>query len=273
MQVWTEIRRKVLVEKVSVRQICRDYGLSHHTVAKMLENVEPPGYQQGQGERPRPKLGLFLGVIDQILEVDKTAPKKQRHTAKRVFERLRDEHGYEGSESHVRRYLAEIDHRHREVFVPLSQPPGEAQFDFGEAVVEIAGVRRKAALAVMSLPYSDAFNVTAYPRECTETFQKAHDDSFEFFGGVPTKIAYEYVPRNIFGLMCPVALCGAFGVVPLNCGGGWTDGSDRGHITLVFGKGDFFIPIREKGSCHVRGILHEASDGRSLSRVVDRRRD
>jgi hypothetical protein len=66
MQVWTEIRRKVLVEKVSVRQICRDYGLSHHTVAKMLENVEPPGYQQGQGERPRPKLGPFLGVIDQI---------------------------------------------------------------------------------------------------------------------------------------------------------------------------------------------------------------
>jgi transposase len=200
MQVWTEIRRKVLVEKVSVRQICRDYGLSHHTVAKMLENVEPPGYQQGQGERPRPKLGPFLGVIDQILEVDKTAPKKQRHTAKRVFERLRDEHGYQGSESHVRRYLGEIDHRHREVFVPLSQPPGEAQFDFGEAVVEIAGTRRKAALAAMSLPYSDAFFVTAYPRECTETFQKAHDDSFEFFGAVPTKIAYEYVPRNIFGV-------------------------------------------------------------------------
>ena len=91
MQVWTEIRRKVIVEKVSVRQICRDYGLSHHTVAKMLENVEPPGYQQGEVERPRPKLGPVLGVIDQILEDDQMAPKKQRHTAKRIFERLRDE--------------------------------------------------------------------------------------------------------------------------------------------------------------------------------------
>ena len=101
----------------------------------------------------------------------RSAPKKQRHTAKRIFERLRDEHGYQGSESQVRRYLAENDHRHREVFVPLAQPPGEAQFDFGEALVEIAGVRMKAALAVMSLPYSDAFHVTAYPRECTETFQ------------------------------------------------------------------------------------------------------
>ena len=191
MQVWTEIRRKVLVEKVSVRQICRDYGLSHHTVTKMLENVEPPGYQQRTGERPRPKLGPFLGVIDQILEVDQTAPKKQRHTAQRIFERLRDEHGYRGSESHVRRYLGEIDHRHREVFVSLSQPAGEAQFDFGEAVVEIAGIRVKVALAVMSLPYSDALFVTAYPRECTETFQAAHVAAFEFFGGVPTKIAFD----------------------------------------------------------------------------------
>ena len=183
MQVWTEIRRKVLVEKVSRRQICRDYGLSHQTLAKMLENVEPQGYQQRQGERPRPKLGPFLGVIDEILRLDETAPKKQRHTAKRIFERLRDEHGYQGSESHVRRYLAENDHRHREVFVPLAQPPGEAQFDFGKAIVEIADVRRKVALAVMSLPYSDAFFVLAFPRECTETFQAAHDNAFEFFGG------------------------------------------------------------------------------------------
>jgi len=191
MQIWTDIRRKVLVEKVPKRQICREYQISFHTLEKMLRNVEPTGYQQRPGERPRPKLGAFLGVIDQILEEDTTAPKKQRHTAKRIFERLRDEHGYQGSESQVRRYLADNDHRHREVFVPLAQPPGEAQFDFGEAVVVIADTRRKAALAVMSLPYSDAFFVTAFPRECTETFQAAHDSSFEFFDGVPTKIAYD----------------------------------------------------------------------------------
>jgi transposase len=191
MQVWTEIRRRVLVEKVPKRQICREYQISHHTLAKMLQNVEPTGYQQRPGERPRPKLGAFLGVIDQILEDDKTAPKKQRHTAKRIFERLRDEHDYTGSESQVRAVVAQHRERHAEVFVPLAQPPGEAQFDFGEAVVVIADIRMKAALAVMSLPYSDAFHVTAYPRECTETFQAAHDNSFEFFEGVPTKIAYD----------------------------------------------------------------------------------
>ena len=191
MQVWTEIRRKVLVEKVSVRQICRDYGLSHHTVKKMLDNVEPPGYQQHEGERPRPKLGSFLGTIDQILEDDKTAPPKQRHTAKRIFERLRDEHGYDGSESQVRAVVATRRSTSADAYVPLRQPPGEAQFDFGEATVEIAGVRRKAALAVLSLPFSDAFFVSAYPRECTETFQAAHVAAFNFFGGVPTKIAYD----------------------------------------------------------------------------------
>jgi len=56
MQVLTEIRRKVLVEKVSKRQICRDYKISPHTLKKILILVEPPGYQQGPGERPRPKL-------------------------------------------------------------------------------------------------------------------------------------------------------------------------------------------------------------------------
>ena len=88
MQIWTDIRRKVLVEKVPKRQICRDYQISFHTLEKMLQNVEPTGYQQRPGERPRPKLGAFVGVIDQILEDDKTAPKKQRHTAKRIFVRI-----------------------------------------------------------------------------------------------------------------------------------------------------------------------------------------
>jgi transposase len=75
--------------------------------------------------------------------------------------------------------------------VPLAQAPGENQFDFGEAVVEIADARRKMALAVMSRPYSDTFFVSTFPREFVETFQKSHDAAFEFFGGVPTKITYD----------------------------------------------------------------------------------
>jgi transposase len=192
MELWNEIRRKVLVEGVSKRLVCREYGLGWRTLEKMLEFPEPPGYRR-RVVRGRPRLGAFVGVIDGILAADaeSSTPRKQRHTARRIFERLRDEHGYAGSEVTVRRYVAERRRVGGEVFVPLSQPAGEAQFDFGEATVEIAGARVKAALAVMTLPYSDAFFVSAYPRECTETFQAGHVAAFGFFGGVPTKTAYD----------------------------------------------------------------------------------
>ena len=145
MEQWTEIRRKVLVDKVSKRQIRREYRIGAATLEKVLAHPEPLGYQATE-RRYKPKLGPFTAVIDEILEDDKTAPVKQRHTAKRIYERLRGEHHYQGSESQVRRYVA-LHRRHsQEVFVPLSHPPGRAQFDFGEATVVIAGERRKAAL-------------------------------------------------------------------------------------------------------------------------------
>jgi transposase len=190
MEQWTEIRRRVLVEKVSKRQILREYRIGAAALDKMLASPEPPGYRR-TAPRYKPKLGPYLCVIDEILETDRDAPVKQRHTAKRIFERLRDEHHYQGGETQVRAAVAAARQRQREVFVPLSHPPGRAQFDFGEATVEIAGERRKAALAVMTLPYSDAFFVSAYPRECTETFQQGHIAAFEFFGGVPTLCEYD----------------------------------------------------------------------------------
>src|ERR1035441_8718982 len=98
MEMWTEIRRKVLVEGASKRSIRRDYRVSARTLEKILANAEPPGYRQ-RITRPKPMLGQFLPVIDEILEADKTAPPKQRHTAKRIYERLRDEYGYTGCSS------------------------------------------------------------------------------------------------------------------------------------------------------------------------------
>jgi transposase len=190
MDLWTEIRRKVLVEGVSKRQVRREFRIGSETLAKILAFAEPPGYQL-RVARSKPKLGVFTGVIDQILEDDRSAPPKQRHTGRRIFERLRDEHGYRGGITQVRDYVAASRRHAREVFVPLSHPPGEAQFDFGEATVVIAGERTKAAFAVMTLPFSDAWHLSAYPRECTETFQAAHVAAFSFFGGVPTRASYD----------------------------------------------------------------------------------
>ncbi|HEY6426770.1 MAG TPA: IS21 family transposase [Acidimicrobiales bacterium] len=190
MDQWTEIRRKVLVEKASKRSILRDYGIGHQALAKILANPEPPGYQLAEARR-KPVIGPFLGVIDEILDADREAPPKQRHTARRIFDRLRVEYGYRGSYSQVQTAVKTAKQYSKEAFVPLSHPPGHAQFDFGEAVVDIAGVRRKAALGVITLPYSDVYFLSAYPRECTETFQAAHVAGFEFFGGVPVRTSYD----------------------------------------------------------------------------------
>ena len=190
MEMWSEIRREVLTGALSKRAAIAKYRVGWHTLKKMLAHGEPPGYRQAK-QRPKPKLEPFLPVIWQILEDDGKAPPKQKHTARRIFERLRDEHGYTGGETVVKDAVREWRISRREVFLPLSHPPGEAQVDFGEATVRIAGKEAKAALFVMTLPYSGAIFVQAFPKECTETFMEGHRRAFEEFGGVPKRISYD----------------------------------------------------------------------------------
>jgi hypothetical protein len=122
---------------------------------------------------------------------DRQAPKKQRHTAQRIFERLRDEHGYQGGRTVVKDAVRAWRQSHQEVFLPLWHPPGEAQVDFGEATVRLAGEGTKMALFVITLPYSGAIFIQAFPRECTETFLEGHRRAFESLGGVPNGISYD----------------------------------------------------------------------------------
>ena len=183
MEQWTEIRRRVLVEGVSRRQILRETGLHWRTLKKILEHPEPPGYQQKQA-RQRRKLGPFEARIEEILQADQAMPRKQRHTAKRLWERLRAE-GFTGGYSIVKAAVREQTRRRQEVFVPLTHPPGEAQVDFGEALVKMNGVLRKVAFFVMALPHSDAAFVMAFERECTETFWEGHVRGSSFSGACP----------------------------------------------------------------------------------------
>ena len=156
----------------------------------MLAYSMPPGYRRQVPPR-RPKLEPYTGVIDRILEDDLARPRKQRHTAKRIFERLRDEHGYYGGYTTVKDYVREHRRQTREMFVPLSHPPGHAQCDFGEALVVIGGVERKAHCFVIDLPHSDGCFVKAYPAETTEAFLDGHVSAFAFLGGVPQSILYD----------------------------------------------------------------------------------
>jgi len=190
MENWAEIRRRVLVDGLSKRAACREYQIHWDTLTKILTHPEPPPFRR-TAPRPRPKLGPFLPVIHQILEDDRKAPKKQRHTANRIFQRLRTEYGYTGGKTVVKAAVAAWKARSAETFVPLAHPPGEAQVDFGEAEITLDGRPTKVALFVMTLPYSDALFVRAFPRECTEAFLEGHVRAFEFFGGVPRRISYD----------------------------------------------------------------------------------
>ena len=99
MEWWTEIRRQVLVEGISKRKIQRETGIHWQTLQKVLTHSSPPGYRL-KGPRPEPKIGPFKGRIAQVIESDKDVHKKQRHTAKRIFDRLREE-GYTGGYTQV----------------------------------------------------------------------------------------------------------------------------------------------------------------------------
>ena len=150
----------------------------------------PPGLPAADTS-PKAQAGAYTGVIDRILEEDHKVPRKQRHTAKRIFERLRDEHGFAGKYTVVKDYVRERRRRTKEMFVPLSHVPGHAQCDFGEARVIIGGVEQKAHYFVLDLPHSDGCFIKAYPAETTESFLDGHVSAFAFLGGVPQSILYD----------------------------------------------------------------------------------
>ena len=189
MKWWTDIRLEVLRGEKSKREILRREGIHFETLKKILTYSEPPGYRTEQA-RPKPKIGPYLEQIAQIIEEDKHFPKKQRHTAKRIYDRIK-QMGYQGKYTQVKEAVREIKRAKRQVFMPLVHRAGEAQVDFGYAVAKVAGILRKVAFFVMTLPYSDAFFVMAFERECTESYWEGNVRAFEFFGGEPQRISYD----------------------------------------------------------------------------------
>jgi transposase len=190
VDVYAAVRRFIFVEGKSRREAARVFGLSRDTIAKMCRYSAPPGYVRTKPPG-KPKLGPFIPVIDAILAADVTAPPKQRHTAKRIYDRLCREHGFAGGYTVVKDYVRLARSRARETFVPLAHPPGHAQVDFGEAVGVIGGVRQKLHVFFMDLPHSDAPFMKAYPAETTEAFLDGHVSAFAYFGGVPLSILYD----------------------------------------------------------------------------------
>jgi len=191
LEQYERIRRLVLVEGVSQREAARRLGHSRRTVRKAVEHSSPPPYQL-KNERPRRVLGSFESFPDSWLQEDEKRPRKQRQTAKRMYERLRDEHGFTGCYETVKKFVREARGRPKEVFMPLQYDPGEeAQVDWGQAVVIENGVQRRVHLFCTRLCHSSASFVRAYARETQEALLDGHVRAFEFFGGVPRRLAYD----------------------------------------------------------------------------------
>jgi transposase len=188
-----QIRKAVLVEGKSQRQVAQETGHSRNTVRKMLENGEAPRYRQ---KRPRssPVLGPFKALIDAWIAEDEKKPKKKRRTARRMYTLLSgEEYGYRGAESTLRAYVGRVRKRIRnQVYLPLGYEPGEVgQVDFGEAEVIIAGERVTAQLLLVWLGYSSSTFVKAYPGQTQEVFFDGLASGFEYFGGVPRELWFD----------------------------------------------------------------------------------
>jgi transposase len=194
VELYARVRRAVQVEGMSEREAARQFGIARETVRKTLRYPIPPGYRRTKPIR-RPKLGPWIGVIDQILKDDESRPKKQRHTAKRIWDRLKDEHGFTGGYTIVKDYVREARRRQQEMFVPLAHPPGDAQADFGEALVVVGGKPQKGHFLCVDLPHSDDCFVMAFPAERTEAFCEGHNQAFAYFGGVPRNITAVQISR------------------------------------------------------------------------------
>jgi transposase len=189
MDQWIELRRKIRNEEVSLRQLERNTGIHRQTLRKIRDNSQPPGYQRTKPIE-KSKIGPYIDRIKAIIKADKEDHKKQYYTAKKIWEILQSE-GFEGGYTIVKDAIREIKKTSKEVFMPLSQRPGEAQVDFGQAVVKFNRTLKKIMFFVMSMVHSDAMFVMAFPRECTEAFMEAHVRAFDFFGCVPKRISYD----------------------------------------------------------------------------------
>ena len=184
--------RRAHRDGMSIREIARTFTHSRRKVREVLKGSgEPKAYRTRQSQ-PSPRLGPFHESILQILQEDQDAPPKQRHTATRIFERLRDEHGYEGSYSTVRRFIIKHRQQQKETFIPLDHLAGQRiEADFGEIQVDFPEGRKKVNVLILVWSYSNAPFAIAFPTQRTEAILDGMTQAFEFFGCVPKEVWWD----------------------------------------------------------------------------------
>jgi hypothetical protein len=212
VELFAAIRRDARVEEISIRELAARHRVHRRTVRQALASAVPPPRKPPR--RASPRLERFKATIDAMLRSDLQAPKKQRHTARRVLARLVDEHGARDlSYSTVRDYVrkrrpqiaAEVGKPTEEGCVPQTHPPAsEGEVDFHDLWVILRGVKTKIALFTMRLSFSGRAAHRASLSQGQEAFLESHVYALERLGGVPLdKIRYDNlkpaVSRVLFG--------------------------------------------------------------------------
>lgn len=195
MDQYEYIRTAQRVYGTNISELARQTGHSRNTIKKALR-CEAWGYKE-RAEQQFPVLGPYRALIEEWLNKDKEQPKKQRHTARRVYNRLRSEHGYQGSESNVRRYVRMLKMElgldlSCQVFIPCVPDAGqEAEVDWGTATAILGGEAVRLKFFCMRSKYSGKHFVSFYACERQQAFFDAHIHAFEFFGGIFPVLIYD----------------------------------------------------------------------------------
>jgi transposase len=288
VELYERIRRDHRDEGLGVRALARRHRVHRRSVREALESATPA--ERKVAEREAPALGAFHGVIREWLIADRTAPRKQRHTARRIWVRLTEEHGATVSESTVRAFVAqvrlELTGSPADVMVPQTHLPGEeAEVDFGEFWAWIDGTYTRLWMFCMRLSYSGrAFHV-AFANQATEAFLEGHVEAFRHFGGVPAgKIRYDNLKAAVLKVLLGrerlenprfVALRSHYGFDSFYCEPGIGGAHEKGGVEGEIGRfrRNHLVPVPKVGSLGELNARIAAADAADDGRHIGQRRD
>jgi len=204
MDQYELIRTAHRVYEKSIREIAREYGHSRKTIRKALAGLEPK-YRRKK-DPPCPRMDPIAKTVEVWLQEDKERPRKQRHTARRVYTRLVEEYGFKGSEATVRRWVRQCKNRLglgiQQAVIPLDpECAQEAEVDWCTAHVRMAGELRIVKIFCMRSRYSGKSFVRAYPWERQEMFLDGHIHAFYFFGGVFLILVYDNLKTAVVRIL------------------------------------------------------------------------
>jgi len=283
VELFERIRRDRRVEQVSIHELAERHRVHRRTVRQALANAIPPP-RKTYPRRPRPAIDPYVEVIDSWLLADRAVPRKQRHTARRVWQRLVAEHGAALAEVTVSRHVArrkvELGLDQVEVAVPQTHPPGaEAEVDFGEFYATIAGVWLKLWMFVMRLSHSGrAFHV-AFTTQAQEAFLQGHVLAFQHFGAVPARIRYDNLKPAVIRVLKGrdrveserfIALRSHYGFDSFFCRPGKDGAHEKGGVEGEIGRfrRRHLVPVPTLASLAELNTLIAAADLLDDTRVI-----